>query len=95
MTAAGLPEIEVRDVPAFLAEAAGTLVNRVCDYMLSTGEPVSSGQTMRISPGAQIKFVTAEPMPGKEDHYDHERLQIVDFEARCVGCGRRHRAGGS
>jgi hypothetical protein len=89
MDAAGLPELEMRHVPAFLAEAAAGLLREVCDYMLETGRRIESGHTMSTSSRTRFKFVTPEPMQGDEDHYESERLQIVDHEPLCDCCGFR------
>lgn len=82
----GLPELESRDVPGFLAEAAAAILNTVCDYMLDSGEIVSLGQTMALSPRTRFRFMKPDPIPGEEDHYDVERWQIVEVEACCQDC---------
>src|SRR3954469_8897153 len=74
----GFPELEIRDVPMFLSKPAADLLNRVCDYMLRTGKRVQAGETMS-STGAVFRFVMPEPIPDNEDHYEGERLQIVDI----------------
>jgi hypothetical protein len=89
MDAAGMPELEVRHVPAFLAEAAADLLNRVCDYMLRTGKRIRHGETMQTSPRTHVRFVCPEPMPENEDHYAVERLQVLDIEPDCSCCGLR------
>lgn len=85
MDAAGLPEVEIRHVPAFLAEAAANLVNMVCDHMLDTGTRIEPGQVIAASPRTHFRLVSPDPMPGNEDHYAVERLQIVDIQPSC-GC---------
>jgi hypothetical protein len=87
MDAHGLPELEIRDVPAYLAVGADWLLQQVCDYMLCTGTHINAGETMSVSAGTVFTFIEPEPMPGKEDHYDMERLQIVDLESTCDCCG--------
>ena len=86
MAEKGLPELEIRGVPSFLAPAAAALLNDVCDYMLRTGKRVKAGETMSSS-GAVFRFVAPEPMPGNEEHYEVERLQIVDVAPPCDCCG--------
>jgi hypothetical protein len=87
MAALGFPEIEVRHVQAFLAEDAGRLVRHVCDYMLDSGKRIKPGETMATSPRTTLQFVIAKPMLGHEDHYDVERLLIVETEPVCECCG--------
>ncbi|OJW13158.1 MAG: hypothetical protein BGO49_20385 [Planctomycetales bacterium 71-10] len=86
MDSLGLPELEIRDVPGFLAEDAGRLLRHVCDYMADSGARIKSGETMATSPRTRLKFVKPEPMPGVEDHYTAERLLIVDVEPVCECC---------
>jgi hypothetical protein len=86
MDAHGLPELEIRDVPALLAEGASDLLQRVCDYMLGSGTRVRAGETMSVSPRTRIRFIKPEPMPGEDDHYGEERLQIVGLEPACECC---------
>lgn len=83
----GLPELEVRNVPDFLAEAAARLLRHVCNYMLDSGRTVRAEETMATSPNTRFRFVRPEPMPGMESHYETERLQIVDVEGVCGCCG--------
>jgi hypothetical protein len=86
MQVEGYPELEMRAVPLFLAKPASELLYDVCDYMLRTGRRVKAGETMASS-GAVLKFVRPEPMPSCENHYQVERLQIVDVGASCHCCG--------
>jgi hypothetical protein len=89
MDALGLPELEVRHVPGFLAEPAARLLKEVCLYMRETGKIVRAGETMCVSERTRFQFVAPEPMPGEEDHYATERLQIVDIEPICDCCRLR------
>ncbi len=86
MDAEGLPELEMRHVPAFLADAAAGLLRQVCGYMLESGTSIRADETMSTSPRTRFKFVKPEPMPGEEGHYESERLQIVDHEPVCDCC---------
>lgn len=88
MTDRGFPEVEVRHIPDFLAEPAADLIRHVCDYMLDTGTRIRPGETMETSPRTRFRLVRAEPLPGEEDHYTVECLQIVDVEHTCDSCGR-------
>ena len=87
MAERGFPEIEVRDVPDFLAESAAALLRSVCNYMLDEAVHIKPGETMATSPQTRFRLVKPEPLPGEEDHYTVERLQIVDVEQICESCG--------
>ena len=82
----GLPELEIRDSPAFLYEASARILLEVCDYMLDSGKAVKAGVTMGIWDRTEFRFVKAGPIPGEEGHYDVERLQIVEMEGCCDEC---------
>ena len=83
----GLPELEIRNVPAFLAGNAAAILRTVCDYMIDSGKKVALAETMAISDQSVVEFQKAEPMVGQENHYDTERWQIVEAECRCCDCG--------
>ncbi len=83
----GLPELEIRGVPDFLAEDAARLLKLVARYMKTNR--VKLGETMATSPRTAFRFVKAAPIPGNEDHYEDERWQIVDVETACECCGLR------
>jgi hypothetical protein len=87
MAAEGYPELEIMRIPLFLGKPASVLLYDVCDYMLRTGRRVKAGETMAASSGAVFRFERPEPMPSCENHYQLERLQIVDLEASCDCCG--------
>jgi hypothetical protein len=89
MEALGLPELEARHIPGFLCEANTTLLSFICDYMIESDARVRAGETMKISDRTHFRFVASEPMPGNEDHYVVERLQIVDFKMMCECCRLR------
>jgi hypothetical protein len=83
----GLPELEIRDCPAFLGESAVRILREVCDYMLNLGTVVQAGETMGIWDRTRFRFVKSGPIPGEELHYEVERLQIVEMECNCDECG--------
>lgn len=87
MESLGLPEVEVRDVPAFLAEAAADLLREVCDYMIESGKRIKPGETMALSQRTRCRFLAAEPTPGDEAHYRAERLTVVEVKSVCDCCG--------
>ncbi len=87
MAEIGLPELEVREVPSFLAEAAARLLQTVCRYMQEPGVVVRLGETMAVSDHTRFRFVRALPIPGEEDHYEVERWQLAEIELRCDECG--------
>jgi hypothetical protein len=88
MDAHGYPEIEVRGVPDFLGESVVALIRHVCNYMLDEEVRIKPGETMEISPRTRFRLIKPDPLPGEEDHYDVERLQIVDVEQVCDCCGQ-------
>ena len=85
----GLPELEIRGIPGFLAKDAARLLNEVSEYMQETKTPVRLGETMETSPRTAFRFVKGDPIPGNECHYEEERWQLVDIEARCDCCGKK------
>src|SRR5258706_7858742 len=44
MDAHGLPELELRDIPGFLARDAGAILRQVCDYLMTSEKPVVLGR---------------------------------------------------
>lgn len=84
----GLPELEMRDVPAFLAPAAAGILREVCHYMIDTGVRIKAGETMATSPRTALRFVKPTPIFGAEDHYRVERLLIKEIRPACEGCGK-------
>jgi hypothetical protein len=83
----GLPELEMRNVPAFLVEAAAKILRGVCNYMIESGNKVSVGETMALSERTAFRFLKADPIPGQDNHYETERWQIVEVECQCAECG--------
>jgi hypothetical protein len=84
----GLPELEIRDVPAVLVEAAGQLLLDVCEYMRRPDVKVRLGQTMGMTPGTRFRFVQGPSIPGNEDHYHPAaRWLLSAIETPCADCG--------
>lgn len=83
----GLPELEVRDVPGFLAESAASILRHVCNYMIESGNEVRLGEVIATSDRTHFRFVKPQPIPGEESHYEYERWQIFEVDNRCDGCG--------
>lgn len=95
----GMPEVEMRSVPLFLAHAAGELINRVCDYMLNSEDKFfKAGQVFDFG-GSVFKLVRAPPLVGGENHYAADgqilfelgakkvdRWLFEDIEMRCKHC---------
>jgi hypothetical protein len=52
------------------------------------------GETIQTSARTRFGLVEPEPLPGEEDHYIGERLQIVDVERVCECCGQKTLADG-
>jgi len=87
MTAFGLPELEMRNVPSFLVEGAAKLLRSICHYMRQPGVVISVGETMATSPRTRFRFLKSQPIPGHENHFVEERWQIVEVEMSCDECG--------
>lgn len=86
MTAFGLPELEIRDVPDLFVEAAAGILRTVCHYLKTPGVVVRVGETMALSPKTAFRFVRPDPIPGEDEHYRDERWRIVEIESSCDGC---------
>jgi hypothetical protein len=79
----GLPELEIRDVPGYLGEAAVSLIRRIHGYMIDNKRQIKAGETFVASPRTCFRLVASFPIEGHEDHYIAERLRVVDREATC------------
>lgn len=86
MDAFGLPELEIRNVPALFVEAAAHILREACHYMKTPGVVVRVGETMAVSPKTAFQFIRPDPLPGDEDHYEVERWQIVEINRPCEMC---------
>lgn len=85
----GLPDLEIRHVPAFLGEAAVDLLRAACEYLINSKHEVRLGDTWSLSPRTTVRFVRPTPMSGNEDHYIKERWQLVDLKPTCECCQLR------
>jgi hypothetical protein len=81
-----LPELEMRNVPSMLVEAAALLLKEVCAYMQQPDIVVRLGETMAVSDQTRFRFVKADPIPGEEGHYEHERWQLAEIDSCCDAC---------
>jgi hypothetical protein len=87
MGALGFPDLEICNVPGLLVDGASQLLRAVCYHMISTGATIRPGQAMAISEWTSVRFVSSKAVPGEEDVYGAERLQIVVIEPVCECCG--------
>jgi len=96
LAAYGLPELEVRDAPSYLATPAGTLLNAVADYLLNSGKTVRVGEGIRVDGYGTLTLEAAVPQVPFADHYDHERWTVrsVPFGELCECCQRQRREEG-
>ena len=87
----GYPDLEIRDLPFFMVEGAARLLNSVGQYMLANKACIKADENMQ-SGSLFLHFVEPEPFAGTEDHYEVERLQIVDPPGitLCDGCKEFH-----
>jgi hypothetical protein len=83
----GYPELEIRDVPGYLAEPTATLLLQVYKYMLESGTRIYPGKSVATSCRTRFRLITATPVAGDEDHYQVERLRVVKAGAACERCG--------
>lgn len=92
----GLPELEVRGVPLFLAEDAVVLLNEISDYLLNSGNPVKPGQTMQVG-NRHIVFESGHSRDAALDagHYDTPRLCVKDDPRMYGACSSKDHADGS
>jgi hypothetical protein len=84
----GLPELEVRDVPMFLAVDAVMLLNAISSYMLNnTDKKVLAGQNMQVG-DRHVAFENGIPVNAKvdADHYKTRRLRVVDAPYMLGSC---------
>lgn len=89
----GYPELEIRNLPVFMLEDGGRLLNQIGQYMLDNKVAVKAGENMQIGERRFIHFWEPPPYPEALEHYEVERLAIVDppgLEHRCCEeCGGR------
>jgi hypothetical protein len=82
----GMPELEMRGIPAFLADQAADLLRQACRRMIESGRPGRPGDTLVLSPRVRLRLVEARPEPG-DDHAPVRRLEVVDAGTACGCCG--------
>ncbi len=87
MAERGLPELEIRGVPSYLADFAGRALRQVCEYMQEPGVKVRLGETMQIGPNSVVRFEKLPPITGSEDHYEVERWAFAPVGMTCAECG--------
>lgn len=81
------PELEIRNVPLFLCNSAGRLINELCDFLLNTDAVVTEGQTIQLSDGIPVRVVKSVPIPGDEEHFVSLRWLVTDAnEGYCSVC---------
>jgi len=74
----GYPELEIRDIPIFLAEDGAHILNGVSQYMLDGKGSIKPGEIMQLG-NRVLCFEEAQAMiPDEESHYEVERLRVVD-----------------
>jgi len=87
MWALDLPELEVRDIPLFLAPFAQCILTEACDYIIEHPKGVKPGHTLTIGDTITVQFRHAEPIPDQPDHYKHEVWALVDpDDILCARC---------
>jgi hypothetical protein len=94
----GLPELEIRNLPVFMFPAGARLLNQVGQYMIDNRTAVKAGENMQVHDSSGrpliLHFWESPPYPGAEDHYEVERLAIVDppgMAQCCDECDREHK----
>ena len=103
LAAFGHPEIEVRNVPLFLFEAAGELINDIADMLLNgtaSGKPLLCGHVVQVSPLCIYRVVASEPFVGPSEDVEfaneilrahpHWRIDDAPMEGMCEGCDGAH-----
>lgn len=91
----GYPELEIRNLPVFMFHEGARLLNQLGQYMIDNKVGFKAGENMQIGDGRFIRFWEPPPFPSAQDHYEVERLAIVDppemEQCRCEECERRHK----
>lgn len=85
----GLPELEARQVPAYLAPTVIDILGAICERMLTTRTRPPLNVGFQAINGMPIQLVKGEPLPGDEDHYVTERWLVQDVEPTCECCRAR------
>lgn len=87
MGAYGKPELEIRDVPAFLVGDATSFLNQVCAYVaLEATKPVLLGQSMALGNTVPFTFTQLEgdDIGHAPNHYEEERWALVGDTGMCL-----------
>jgi hypothetical protein len=96
LAAHGMPELEMKDVPAFLRLAAGGLLNDVAGYLLNDAKkPLVAGDLVHLDEWTTLQVVAGEgdAEAGYDPaHYEgYVRLTVVDppdTRCECAECAR-------
>ncbi len=83
LAAHGKPELEIRNVPMFLRDAASGLLNDVAGYLLNDARaPLVAGDLIELGTTSRIRVLAAraDPEAGYDpSHYEgYVRLVVVD-----------------
>lgn len=78
----GKPELEMRNVPLFLAHAASSLMNAVCDYILNEGAVIKTGENVSLGGMCVVRI---EELPLLDETHPGPRWTLTDApnEGRC------------
>lgn len=79
------PDLEMRNIPAFLSPHACSLLNEICDYVINGGGiRIKAGERMQVGDLSRFQFMVAGPKSDEEKgHYETPRLEVVDVEFQC------------
>lgn len=81
----GLPELEIRAIPLFLAPSAAVLLNVLAEYLLTSEKEVKLGESIQVD--QQVVICLAKLDPINHTHYECERWAVVDaIEGACDFC---------
>ncbi len=77
-----LPNIEIRNVPLFLADGAFDVLNATAEYLLNTTGEVKLGQTLGLSDRCAVRFERLEPVEGSPPE---GRWTLTELPMACEG----------
>lgn len=82
MSEYGLPELEMRNVPAFLEGAVKEVLMLICEELLDKCPPLQIDDWLSFAdsiPGANTVFCfrRSTPIPGLEDYFRGERWEVI------------------
>lgn len=87
MSEYGLPELEMRNVPAFLEEAVKEVLMDICEELLDKCPPLQITDWLSFaepdisSANTIFVFRRSTPIPGHEEHYRAERWEVISVGA--------------